>query len=90
MAGQVFAWKQLAASGIFLPTSPHSSFFYMLTGVHAVHVLGGLAALLFVLQRAWNPRSSLSVVAPVKHIATYWHFVAGVWLFLYVLLFIWR
>ena len=90
VAGQVLAWKQLAASGIFLPTSPHSSFFYMLTGVHTFHVLGGLAALLFVVQRAWNSQSAPYLVAPVKHIATYWHFVAGVWLFLYVLLFIWR
>lgn len=42
LGGQVFAWRQLGDSGIFLPTSPHSSFFYMLTGVHAVHVLGGV------------------------------------------------
>lgn len=90
VAGQVFAWEQLRASGIFLPTSPHSSFFYMLTGVHATHVLGGLAALLYVLRREWHPPSAVSAVDPTALVATYWHFVTGVWLFLYVLLFIWR
>lgn len=90
VAGQIFAWEQLRASGIFLPTSPHSSFFYMLTGVHAAHVLGGLAALLYVLRREWHPPSAVSAVDPTALVATYWHFVTGVWLFLYVLLFIWR
>jgi cytochrome c oxidase subunit 3 len=90
IGGQVFAWRQLGSSGIFLPTSPHSSFFYMLTGVHAVHVLGGLAALLYVLRREWYSRLSLSAAVPLALSATYWHFVTGVWLFLYGLLFIWQ
>jgi len=88
--GQILAWQQLGASGIFLPTSPHSSFFYMLTGVHAVHVLGGIAGLLYVLWHEWNLRPVLSAAAPISLVAAYWHFVTGVWLFLYVLLFIWR
>ena len=90
IGGQVFAWRQLGSSGILLPTSPHSSFFYMLTGVHAVHVLGGLAGLLYVLGREWRPRASLSADVPLALSATYWHFVTGVWLFLYGLLFVWR
>jgi cytochrome c oxidase subunit 3 len=90
VAGQAFAWKQLGAAGIFLPTSPHSSFFFMLTGVHAGHVLGGLAALLYVLGREWRARSSQSVAIPLSLSTTYWHFVTGVWLFLYGLLFVWQ
>jgi cytochrome c oxidase subunit 3 len=62
----------------------------MLTGVHAVHVLGGLAALLYVLRREWYSRLSLSAAVPLALSATYWHFVTGVWLFLYGLLFIWQ
>jgi cytochrome c oxidase subunit 3 len=90
VVGQILAWQQLSASGILLPTSPHSSFFYMLTGVHAVHVLGGIAGLLYVLWREWNVRPVLSAASPIPLVAAYWHFVTGVWLFLYVLLFIWR
>lgn len=90
IVGQILAWRQLSASGIFLPTSPHSSFFYMLTGVHAVHVLGGIAGILYVLGREWHLRSAGSAASPMALVATYWHFVTGVWLFLYVLLFIWR
>ena len=90
IVGQIWAWQQLGASGIFLPTSPHSSFFYMLTGVHAVHVLGGIAGLLYVLWREWHLRPVLSAAGPIPLVAAYWHFVTGIWLFLYVLLFIWQ
>lgn len=90
LAGQVLAWRQLSAFGIFLPTSPHGSFLYMLTGVHAVHVLGGLAALLYVLGREWRPRPLQPAADSLALSAVYWHFVTGVWVFLYALLFIWR
>ena len=62
----------------------------MLTGVHAVHVLGGLAGLLYVLRREWHLHAALSATAPLALFATYWHFVTGIWLFLYVLLFVWK
>jgi cytochrome c oxidase subunit 3 len=90
LAGQVVAWSQLRAHGIFLPTSPHGSFLYMLTGVHAVHVLGGLAALVYVLAREWRPPASLAAADLLAPSAVYWHFVTGVWVFLYALLFVWR
>ncbi len=79
LAGQLFAWRQLVAQGVFVPTSPHSSFFYMLTGVHGLHVLGGLAALVYALGRAWR---SLAL----QLCAAYWHFVDLVWLYLFLLL----
>ncbi len=77
---QVFAWNQLAAQGVFIPSSPHSSFFYLLTGVHAVHVLGGLAMLTWATVN-WE-------TAPAERArrltlcATYWHFFAAVWVLL--------
>jgi cytochrome c oxidase subunit 3 len=86
---QMVAWRELSSRGIFLPTSPHGSFLYMLTGVHAVHVLGGLAALVTVLGQNWRRR-----VPGTSHAlalsAVYWHFVTGIWVFLYFLLFLWR
>jgi cytochrome c oxidase subunit 3 len=89
LASQIAAWRQLSANGIFLPISPHASFFYMLTGVHAVHVFGGLAAWGYVIARRW-PRRGASIGDALSNTAAYWHVVTGVWIFLYVLLFVWR
>ena len=90
LAGQWTAWKQLAAQGIFLPTSPHSSFFYMLSGVHAIHVLAGIVALLYIFLRHRNAAARTPSSDPVALAATYWHFVTGIWVYLYLLLFFWR
>lgn len=89
LIGQLFAWRELAAQGIYVPTSPHSSFFYMLTGVHGVHLLGGILALCYMLSRVW--RSSWMPAEPnaLNLCATYWHFVDGLWLYLFLLLFAW-
>jgi cytochrome c oxidase subunit 3 len=90
LGGQWTAWKELAAQGIFLPTSPHSSFFYMLSGVHAFHVIAGLLALVYLLPRRWSIAGSPLAADPVSLCATYWHFVTGIWVYLYLLLFVWR
>ena len=89
LVGQLFAWQQLAAQGVYVPTSPHSSFFYMLTGVHGVHLLGGVLALFFALSRVWRARWSPDEPNAVNLCATYWHFVDGLWLYLFLLMFAW-
>ncbi len=89
LVGQLFAWRQLAAQGIFVPTSPHSSFFYMLTGVHGVHLLGSILALFFALSRVWHSHWSAAEPNALNLCATYWHFVDGLWLYLFVLMFVW-
>ncbi len=89
LAGQVNAWQQLAAQGAYLPTSPHSSFVYMLTAVHGLHVVGGLAALFYGLIQVWRSRWTPAEPNPLPVCATYWHFVDGVWLYLFALLFAW-
>ena len=76
LAGQVFAWIRLADAGVFLQSSPHASFFYMLTAVHGAHLLGGLAALAFALRRP----------DLAGKCALYWHFLGAVWVWLLVLL----
>lgn len=87
MAGQVAAWRQLAAQGVYLSTNPHSSFFYLLTGVHMLHLLGGLAWFGVVLARvrrmAYAPGED-----GLGPFATYWHFLTGLWLYLLFLLFV--
>ena len=86
VTGQVVAWRQLAAQGLFLATSPSSAFFYLFTALHGLHVVGGLAGLMYVLQR-------LRRVGPVPTTALgaaalYWHFMDVLWLYLLVILII--
>ena len=87
LAGQVLAWRALGAQGVFLATNPHSSFFYMLTGLHGLHLLGGLvwflAVLVQVRRMAYVPGED-----GLRPFATYWHFLAGLWLYLLFLLFV--
>jgi len=85
LIGQVQAWRQLAAAGVFLASNPASSFFYLLTGAHGLHLLGGVVALLYVALRAWRlSRITQSTAAELASI--YWHFMDGLWVFLLLLL----
>jgi len=84
--GQWTGWKQLAASGFYVSTSPSSSFVYLLTGTHAVHLIGGVLVL-FVAGIASLVGVSLirrSIVVDIT--AWYWHFMAGVWIYIFCLL----
>jgi len=83
VAGQYVAWTRLRAQGLYLATNPSSSFFYVLTVTHVVHVLGGLGGLLYVIRKL--SRSSLRKNALVAT-ARYWHFMGGLWVYLMVLL----
>ena len=79
VAGQYIAWFHLKAEGLYLSTNSNSSFFYVFTGVHALHVLGGLAGLIYVmskLNRSILRRSTFAAAAQ------YWHFMAILWLYL--------
>ncbi len=83
VVGQSFAWLQLRAAGLYLATNPSSSFFYLFTGVHATHVLGGLLGLVYViskLRRGVLRRSTFAAAAQ------YWHFMGALWLYLLLLL----
>lgn len=92
LALQLIAWRQLARQGIYLATNPHSSFFYLLTAVHGLHLTVGLLALAFLLVRfarkgKSDPGKQLSLTDGV---VIYWHFMDFLWLYLFVLLFVWR
>jgi cytochrome c oxidase subunit III len=96
LAGQLFAWRQLAAQGIYLASNPHSSFFYLLTGLHGLHLLGGILGLSFLLWRATRSVRDMSKPAMLKRraaadaVGIYWHFMDGLWVYLFALLFLWR
>ncbi len=87
LAGQLFAWRELRAAGVFMASNPASSFFYVLTAAHGTHLLGGILALLYVAFRTWTPdagaRTSQDTAAEVASI--YWHFMDGLWVFLFLL-----
>jgi cytochrome c oxidase subunit III len=91
---QFLAWRQLVAEGIYLSTNPHSSFFYVLTGAHAVHLLGGILGLAYLLLRSWNKLGHHEAVERRRRaagvIGLYWHFMDGLWVYLFLLLFLWR
>jgi len=87
LVGQLFAWRELARQGIYLVSHPHSSFFYVLTAVHGVHLLAGVLALFYVLSLALKYRLTPGESSSPSIAATYWHFVDGLWLYLMVVLF---
>jgi len=84
--GQWTAWRQLAASGFYVATTPSSSFVYLLTGTHAVHLMGGVLAL-FVAGIASLLRRSVATRSIVVDVtAWYWHFMAALWIYILCLL----
>jgi cytochrome c oxidase subunit 3 len=94
LASQLLAWRQLVAQGVYLATNPHSSFFYVLTGAHGVHLLGGILALDYLLLRTWRKSGGWEAEAKrqtaVDVAGIYWHFMGGLWVYLFLLLFLWR
>jgi cytochrome c oxidase subunit 3 len=84
VAGQVIAWRQLGAQGLFLATAPSSAFFYVFTVLHATHVLGGLGGVGYVLRRRLT--SGTVAATTFGAAALYWHFMAVLWVYLLVLL----
>lgn len=93
---QLLAWRQLVAQGIYLATNPHSSFFYVLTGLHGLHLAGGIMGLGYLIARARRERAGAKReakavgAARADAVGIYWHFMDGLWLYLFGLLFFWR
>jgi cytochrome c oxidase subunit III len=90
---QLLAWRQLVAQGIYMAGNPHSSFFYLLTGAHGVHLLGGVLALNYLLLRTRRPAENiegeLKRSGAADAVSIYWHFMDGLWIGLFLLLFFW-
>jgi cytochrome c oxidase subunit III len=86
LGGQIVAWRQMVAAGVYLPSSPHSSFFFMVTGVHALHVVAALVVLAWGAVATWsghrNPRAWSVRMGACR---TFWHYLGAVWLFLFAL-----
>jgi cytochrome c oxidase subunit 3 len=94
LGSQLWAWRQLVRQGVYVASHPHSSFFYLLTATHGVHLIGGLLALLYLLLRSRKPlddeRFQSKRVAAAGAVGLYWHFMDVLWIYLFLLLFFWR
>ena len=85
VAGQYVAWIQLRAQGLYLATNPSSSFFYLLTVVHVLHVVGGLSGLIYVIRKLNHSTLRRSTLVAASR---YWHFMGVLWIYLLSLLWI--
>lgn len=94
LVSQLLAWRQLVRQGIYVSSNPHSSFFYVLTATHGVHLLGGVIALLYLsLRRRAAKEDELAVAkgqAAADVVTLYWHFIDVLWIYVFFLLFFWR
>ncbi len=85
LAGQVLAWRTLAGQGLYIATTPNSGFFYVLTALHALHLLGGVAALLYLIGRL-KRGSGPTPVNALDAVSLYWHFMDVLWIYLLLIL----
>ncbi|MGH6834178.1 MAG: cytochrome c oxidase subunit 3 [Methylocella sp.] len=86
LAGQLIAWRQLDSAGYYMTANPAAAFFYLITGVHGLHLLGGLVALGRTMDQAWQGVAVGEARLSVELCAIYWHFLLLVWLALFSLL----
>ena len=89
VSGQAFEYAELVHKGLTISSTPHGSIFYLATGFHGLHVLGGLIAFLFVLARAYSAKNfthheEVSAIC----VSYYWHFVDVIWVALFFVVYL--
>ncbi|MEL0136791.1 MAG: DUF6463 family protein, partial [Halieaceae bacterium] len=87
LAGQLAAWQQLIGMVLGDFSNPSVGFFFMITGIHGLHMAGGMIALSRAIHRAFDGGSADSIEHSVSNCALYWHYLLGVWLVVFGLLF---
>jgi len=85
--GQILAWRQLGTMVYFEVTNPAIAFFYLITGLHGLHLLGGLVAWGRTVAKVWGNFNVAKITQSVELCTIYWHFLLLVWLVLFGLLF---
>jgi cytochrome c oxidase subunit 3 len=83
LVGQLIVWQQLYASGEYITTNPSNGFFYLLTGLHGLHILGGMYVWARALVRVIGGSESESVKQSIELCTIYWHFLLIVWLIIF-------
>ncbi len=84
--GQYLAWSELVDQGVYFVGNAAGSFLYVLTGVHGVHLFSAILFLLYVLYSAFNSNHNPKRLLRMEMCVTYWHFLGGLWLYLYLFL----
>ncbi|MEO7765981.1 MAG: cytochrome c oxidase subunit 3, partial [Ferruginibacter sp.] len=87
---QVIGFNMLWANGITLTKNVSFSFLYVIVGLHALHVIGGLIALMSLFLKAFSSKIRNYNVVPLEVISTYWHFVDAIWIYLLIFLLVIR
>ncbi len=94
ISSQILSWVELVGQGIYMASNPYAGFFYVLTAVHALHILGGILVLGYILLRTWNKTFSDEELVKRQSVSNavglYWHFMDGLWLVIFVLLGFWK
>ncbi len=87
LIGQLAAWQQLTAMVLGDFSNPSVGFFFMISGIHGLHMAGGMVALTRAAGRAFNESNARAMEHSVSNCALYWHYLLGVWLLVFGLLF---
>jgi len=94
ISSQIIVWLALVNRGLYMRGNPYAGFFYILTAVHAVHVLGGVVALGTILLKNWyrsfDERESAYRISLARSVGWYWHFMGFLWIVLISLLAFWK
>lgn len=94
LIGQIIAGLQILHSGVILAHNAHSWFIFLFTGLHGLHIVAGLAGLIYLLHRTWQPASGpkyqIHTRAVANGVAVFWHYLDFVWFLLFALLLFWR
>jgi cytochrome c oxidase subunit 3 len=90
LIGQYMAWGDLVGQKIYLVGNPSGSFVYILSGLHGLHIVGGLVFLLIVLNSTFKYKVHSKSLNQIEMCVTYWHFLGGLWLYLFVFLLLTR
>ncbi len=84
--GQYFAWQELLGTGSYAKTNPSFAFFFLLTGLHAIHLVGGLYVWARSAFKAWSGMEIVRFKLSIELCTTYWHYLLAVWLVFFILL----
>lgn len=91
IGGQIWEYAQLVAEGVTISSTPYGSVFYLTTGFHGLHVIGGLIAFLFLLGRTFSAKRYGHHEATTAIVTSYyWHFVDIVWVALFIVIYLLR
>ncbi|MDG1105383.1 MAG: cytochrome c oxidase subunit 3 [Cyclobacteriaceae bacterium] len=83
---QYLSWVELVAQDVFLVGNPSGSFVYIFSGLHLAHLIGGLVFLLVVFLDTMNYKVHSKSMLAIEMCTTYWHFLGGLWIYLYLFL----